>query len=152
MAEVQATLPLYLTAIGAGTLLLYLVSLAVYRLYLSPIANFPGPKLAALTLWYEFYHDVVRGGQYVFKINELHDQYGMVTSCPRYNKALRDQDQSFGSIRTNYTSAIQTSTMFSTAVRGRNVTSGGGLWRCLATVPPCLEQFLMTFIDFAEVL
>lgn len=61
---------------GAAALLLYLVSLAVYRLHLSPIAKFPGPKLAALTLWYEFYHDVVRGGQYCFKINQLHDQYG----------------------------------------------------------------------------
>lgn len=67
---------LNLVAYGAGASLLYLIALAIYRLYLSPIAKFPGPKLAALTLWYEFYHDVVRGGQYCFKINELHDQYG----------------------------------------------------------------------------
>lgn len=66
----------HLLVYGAAALLLYLISLAVYRLYLSPIAKFPGPKLAALTLWYEFYHDVVRGGQYCFKINELHDKYG----------------------------------------------------------------------------
>ena len=57
-------------------MLLYCTLLATYRLYLSPIAHFPGPKLAALSLWYEFYHDVVRGGQYCFKISELHDQYG----------------------------------------------------------------------------
>lgn len=61
-------------AVATGTL--YLLGLAIYRLYISPIAKFPGPRLAALTFWYEFYHDVVRGGQYVFKINDLHDRYG----------------------------------------------------------------------------
>jgi hypothetical protein len=56
--------------------LLYFIGLVIHRLYLSPVAKFPGPKLAAATWWYEFYYDVVRGGQYVFKLNELHDHYG----------------------------------------------------------------------------
>lgn len=37
--------------LGAALVLLYLIRGAVYRLYLSPLAKFPGPKLAALTLW-----------------------------------------------------------------------------------------------------
>ena len=55
---------------------LYYASVAFYRLYLSPLAKFPGPKLAALTYWVEFYHDVVRRGQYTFEIVKLHEKYG----------------------------------------------------------------------------
>jgi hypothetical protein len=35
----------------AGLLAAYTVYGAVWRLYLSPIAHIPGPRLAALTLW-----------------------------------------------------------------------------------------------------
>lgn len=54
----------------------YLVGLAFQRLYLSPIAKFPGPKLAALTRWYEFYYDVVLRGKFNDHITELHKIYG----------------------------------------------------------------------------
>lgn len=55
---------------------LYYVSVGVYRLYLSPIAKFPGPRLAALTYWYEFYHNVPRRGQFTFEIAKMHEKYG----------------------------------------------------------------------------
>ncbi|KAI0485341.1 putative P450 monooxygenase [Xylariaceae sp. FL0804] len=57
---------------------LYVVGGAVYRLFLSPIAKIPGPKLAALTFWYEFWYDVVKRGQYEFRLMELHRQYGPI--------------------------------------------------------------------------
>ncbi len=59
----------------------YLITTAVYRLYFSPLAKFPGPKLAALTLWYEFYYDVVKRGKYTWKIAEMHKQYGRDQFC-----------------------------------------------------------------------
>jgi hypothetical protein len=63
-------------SIGIAFCIAYCVSLLVYRLYLSPLAKFPGPKLAAATLWYEFYYDVVKRGRYTWKIGEMHKKYG----------------------------------------------------------------------------
>ena len=56
------------------------VYVATWRLYLSPISKFPGPRLAALTLWYEFYYDVIQGGMYIWGIERLHKIYGKHTS------------------------------------------------------------------------
>lgn len=65
----------------AGIAFLYLAGIIVYRLYFSPLAKFPGPKLAAATLLYEFYYDVICRGQYTFKIKELHEKYGSCDGC-----------------------------------------------------------------------
>ncbi|PVH77367.1 putative P450 monooxygenase, partial [Cadophora sp. DSE1049] len=49
---------------------------AAYRLFLGPLAHFPGPKLAALTGWYETYFDCVKKGRYWVEIERMHQQYG----------------------------------------------------------------------------
>ena len=69
--------------------LLYGILLAVYRLVFSPLARFPGPKIAAATGWYELYHDVVKPGQYFYRINEFHDKYGMFDG-KNHSNAYRD--------------------------------------------------------------
>ncbi len=51
-----------LPAVFAGGYLLYCVALVVYRLYISALANFPGPKLAAATQWYETYYKMFYNG------------------------------------------------------------------------------------------
>ncbi|EXJ89675.1 hypothetical protein A1O3_02742 [Capronia epimyces CBS 606.96] len=56
----------------------YLLGLVVYRLYFHPLAKFPGPKYAAISRWHEFYYEVVKKGQFTFKIQELHKQYGPI--------------------------------------------------------------------------
>ena len=64
------------TAVVAATFFLWILGLAVYRLYLSPLAKFPGRRLAALTLWYEFYYQVIKGGKYIWEVEKMHQEYG----------------------------------------------------------------------------
>ena len=71
---------------------LYAVFQCLYRLYFSPLASFPGPKLAALTGWYEFYHDVVLSGTYQFKIKELHSQYGAIIRISPWELHIDDPE------------------------------------------------------------
>ena len=56
---------------------IYLVCKIVHRLWFSPLARFPGPKLAALTSWYEIYFDVVDGPRFPWVVEELHRRYGI---------------------------------------------------------------------------
>lgn len=74
---VSLFVPANFLAVAAAGLLLCVVGGAMYRLYLSPLAKFPGRKLAALTLWYEFYHDYFRRGQYTWEIAGMHEKYGI---------------------------------------------------------------------------
>lgn len=75
----------------AISLVVYVLAGAVYRLYFSPLAKFPGPKLAALTLWYEFYYDVIKKGRYTWEIRRMHEKYGTLV---RRHSCLLHQDTS----------------------------------------------------------
>jgi cytochrome P450 len=62
----------------AGAIMAYYATLVVYRLFFHPLACFPGPRLAAISRWYEAYYDVVCGGQYTAQIAQLHRTYGPI--------------------------------------------------------------------------
>jgi hypothetical protein len=57
---------------------LYDIYLAIYRIYFHPLAKFPGSNLAKATYWHETYYDAFKGHQYIWKIKEMHKQYGPV--------------------------------------------------------------------------
>ncbi|CRG88438.1 hypothetical protein PISL3812_05468 [Talaromyces islandicus] len=63
--------------VGAAAVL-YVAYLVVSRLFLSPLAKFPGPKLAALSNWYEFYYDVILQGRFTAHVQDLHKCYGPI--------------------------------------------------------------------------
>lgn len=67
-------------------LIVYVILLYFYRAFLDPLSRFPGSKLAAATLWYEFYYDVVKKGRYTWEIARMHEKYGkysVLGSFPR---------------------------------------------------------------------
>jgi hypothetical protein len=63
--------------VAAATLLLHVVASGIRRIWFNPLSRFPGPKFAALTLWNEFYWDVVKRGKFMWKIEEMHAKYGI---------------------------------------------------------------------------
>ncbi|KUI73941.1 Trichodiene oxygenase [Cytospora mali] len=75
-----------------GLLAAYLLQLTSRRLYFSPISHIPGPKLATVTWLYEFYYDVILGGQYTFKILDLHNKYGPIIRINPVEVHVADKD------------------------------------------------------------
>ncbi|RAH75643.1 cytochrome P450 [Aspergillus aculeatinus CBS 121060] len=56
----------------------WLLLRTIYRLYLHPLKKIPGPKLAAISHLYEFYYDIIKGGQFIYEIQRMHNQYGPI--------------------------------------------------------------------------
>jgi hypothetical protein len=96
-------------------ILLYVGSWAlvyIYRITLHPLAHIPGPKLAGMTFWYEFYYDVYpNGGQYLWQINRLHEKYGRSRRENTIARLLMGQAPSSGPIHGMCTLRIRPSTI-----------------------------------------
>ncbi|KAH8424175.1 putative cytochrome P450 oxygenase [Aspergillus melleus] len=56
----------------------FLIFQSIYRLFFHPLRHIPGPKLAALSYFYEFYYNCVRGGKFLFEIERMHQIYGPI--------------------------------------------------------------------------
>lgn len=71
---------------------IYCFSIVIYRLLFHPLSSFPGPRLAACSLWYEFYYDAVLEGQWVWKIKQMHEKYGPIVRINPHELHIRDAD------------------------------------------------------------
>ncbi|KAF8858393.1 cytochrome P450 [Acephala macrosclerotiorum] len=91
-ASILPLLQQNLAVLAVGLVLLGFASRTVYSVYFGPLAKFPGPKLAAATLWYEFYYDVIKMGRYTFKIKEMHEKYGPIIRISPYELHVNEPD------------------------------------------------------------
>lgn len=73
-------------------LILYLILRSLHRIFLSPLSLIPGPRLAALTVHYQTYYNVIKGGQFLFKIQYLHQKYGPVVRIGPNEVHINDPD------------------------------------------------------------
>ncbi|KAK6207359.1 hypothetical protein LQW54_007186 [Pestalotiopsis sp. IQ-011] len=66
-----------LAVIGAAFIVFILLK-AIYNIYFHPLQNFPGPKLAAVGPFHEFYHHVIRDGMFMWEVEKMHRTYGPI--------------------------------------------------------------------------
>ncbi|KAK7995695.1 hypothetical protein PG990_014468 [Apiospora arundinis] len=83
--------PAIVELLGAA-FLVYAVTIAIYRLYFHPLAKFPGPRIAALTRWYEAFYDVLLDGRYELKIVEFHRKYGPIVRISPFELHIDDSE------------------------------------------------------------
>jgi len=53
-----------------------------WRLLFHPLARFPGPRLAAATSLYRAYHEIIRGGEFLNELHQMHTVYGTPIISP----------------------------------------------------------------------
>ncbi|KAJ4303516.1 hypothetical protein N0V90_002412 [Kalmusia sp. IMI 367209] len=71
-------------------LILYVVTLGVYRVYFSPLSHIPGPKFAAATRYYELWFDAVQVGKYYKEIERMHEKYGPIVRITPFEVHIND--------------------------------------------------------------
>ncbi|KEY67210.1 Sat11 [Stachybotrys chartarum IBT 7711] len=68
----------------------YLLCICFYNIYLHPLRHIPGSKLAVMGPYLEFYHEVIRQGQYLWEIEKMHDKYGPIVRVNEREIHIRD--------------------------------------------------------------
>jgi hypothetical protein len=68
-------------------IVVYNITVIIHRLYFSPLAKFPGPKVTAITQWYEIIIDLWNQNfpQYVKK---MHEEHGRIQTKNLQNKRI----------------------------------------------------------------
>jgi hypothetical protein len=83
MAALTQLGPVSLVVSGGLAIIIYWISIALYRITLHPLAHIPGPKLSAISLLYQTYYSSRNGDSRFYKqVEMLHKQYGTYVPSP----------------------------------------------------------------------
>ncbi|CAN9394820.1 unnamed protein product [Alternaria alternata] len=63
---------------AAGLITSFVAYIVVYRLFFHPLAQIPGPKLAAITFLYQTYYSFKDGSRFYKQVGLLHEKYGPI--------------------------------------------------------------------------
>lgn len=74
---VQSIPPITAAAVTFGGFAVYFLWTCVYNIYLHPLRHIPGSKWAIIGPYLEFYHEVIRDGQYLWELEKMHKKFGM---------------------------------------------------------------------------
>lgn len=61
---------------AVAALIAYVGGYILYQLFLNPLSEIPGPRLAAISRGYEMYYDLIKNATFPWKLIELHATYG----------------------------------------------------------------------------
>ncbi|RYP72025.1 hypothetical protein DL771_004494 [Monosporascus sp. 5C6A] len=74
----------------AGLYFSYILCTCFYNVYLHPLRHIPGSKLAVMGPYLEFYHEVIRRGQYLWEIEKMHEKYGPIVRVNAREVHIKD--------------------------------------------------------------
>jgi hypothetical protein len=63
--------------------LAYKILSTLFSYFTFPIRDIPGPRIAAITRYYEFYYNAIKHFSYAQKVAELHQQYDQANQLTR---------------------------------------------------------------------
>lgn len=63
-----------------AVLIVYPVYVVIYNVYFHPLAKFPGPPLACVTIYWKAYVECIANRSFCHYLVELHAQYGETTT------------------------------------------------------------------------
>jgi cytochrome P450 len=90
---------------AAGLITSFVAYIVVYRLFFHPLAQIPGPKLAALTFLYQTYYSFKDGSRFYKQVGLLHEKYGPIVRITPNEVSLSNPEnyEAIYYVRSRYT-------------------------------------------------